>query len=744
MIKRLIASILAVAAMLGMMGVVNAASPVTFAGQEKVEFDIDLGGQSASALSASGYNLNGNWDYNNYYMISPGSSGNAKITKTLNLSDATSYVFKTETINLYNGIVIKLGWDDTAKTGYQIFVPSSKKAYLFKDMEYNMDGTGAVAVSTETKNVYSMKSATTVTVNGNTLTATLRNGDTLTYTADSKTGFNGEFGVESAATANFTVFNMSLVSAKENIVVDTWKYEKTFSATDTQAQLAKDGVTFTDYSGYTTDAYGNKGMGVGGSNITSFAPNGGVLSGDYTFETAFTKQYNSYNVEFNYIDENNYYAIKMDGNSETPSLIKKSAGTETVLRTGQAGTDPGLDTWRVKAEYKISVAETDAGLVINATVTGNTQTQTFTYTDTEPLATRGICRINQWGPTGPSILHYLNAYSTPSNATVGTVDTTLIDKAFVTGDTQESLAQQDIILSKAPISIITPPDKTEYGKVYERGEKYTADTSSTKQYGLFTGKDVEVTYNKNLSGDYTIESTFKVQYNQADMYLNYVDNKNYYQLKFQASSGLVWLTKKVNGVSYTMANGTKEGTVTEGFNFNGRGCTHTIKVTDLGTGGLKFDITGVTEPWTDRKATYSFTDDGTTYGAVVRDGKFKVKLWTDCAAIYDLKIVEHEEIKDNAEFKGVFYNGNAPIGNFQKGDIYFDMPTALMGDYKMIAALYENHKMTEIKTFEPKDLYDGKVQLFDTSACGDNAVIKVFFVDASNTLNKKTETWVLQ
>lgn len=758
MLKKLISGLTSVIIACSMLAgtCVSAASPIVYDGTVVNMFDQSLAGLSG-ASDIPDFTVSGTWDYTKYHIL-----GGKGVHKTVNMTGADGYEFTTETIITHNGFIIDLGWNEDTKTGYQIYIQYKSGAYLYKNEEFVNSARdlstpqGAIA-SSPFANVYSIHYKYTVKVSNKTLTLIAKDiprGDeytVLTYTDTDLPSMSGKFGVRNCGTGNFTVFNIKLDRINENTVVNNWRYEKVFSSEDTVEQLRKDGVTFT---GTAIRGFYDNGVYTGGGTCTTFSPNGGGISGDYTLETAFTKKMNGYEIQFNYLDNSNYYSVVLGGGYV--KLIKKKSGEEDVVYQQAVAKNPGIRSNSTEVKYTISVKEnTDDTRTIVAEISGKNQTETLTGTDLTPFSNPGSIRVKQ-NASGDSILHYIKAYATPTNQVTGTRDVTVVDKAIQTGDSVESLANEGIVMETAPLGFVTPEDKVWSGTTYKYGAKYdyfhNYDTDTDKNDGLWcrnfdgTGKNVKLYYDKDLSGDYTVTSTARVQYNCITYYLNYQDSKNYYRIYVYGSK--VVFAKCLAGETYTYTNPQITGGLGKNGiikNFNGRGCTVTLGVINNEDGSLIINGTMVTEPWNNDIASFTLIDDGVTNGNALTSGKFKMDIATNAGAFYDLKIVEHQEVVDDGEFTGDFYNGDSYISSYEKGDIYFDFPVAAIGSYNVVAALYEDNMMTELKTFEPLDLYAGKVKLFDTkNSNAEKSSIKVYLLDTSSALNQITQVWELK
>ena len=752
MLKKLIAGVMSAIITCSMLAGVcaSAASPIVYDGTVVNMFDQSLAGLSG-ASDIPDFTVSGAWDYTKYHML-----GGTGINRTVDMTGADGYEFTTETIITHNGFIIDLGWNEATNTGYQLYIQYKNGAYLYKNEEFlTSDRTlsnpeGAVA-SSSFANVYSIHYKYTVKVSNKTLTLIAKDiprGDeytVLTYTDTDLPSMSGKFGVRNCGTGNFTVFNMKLDRINENTVVNNWRYEKVFSTEDTVEQLSKDGITFT---GNALRGFKDDGVHIAYNTTTTFSPNGRGISGDYTIETALTKTMNGYEIQLNYLDTSNYYSVVLDRTTESLRIIKKKSGEEDSVLDTQPASAPGIRGNNTKVKYTISVIEnTDNTRSISVVATGGGETVTLTGKDLTPFSNPGTIRIKQNSSQYP-ILHYFKAYATPTNQVIGTRDVTTVDKVFKSEDTVESLTNEGFVFETTPVNIATPADKTYAGVTYPYGTKYDWDGGVTySPIGMSwnnetdNGNSGKFYYNKTLSGNYTVTATAKTPSNWIEYYVNYVDSKNYYKICVYKSK--ITFEKKVGGKAYTTFTITGSSAIDD---FAGCGCTSVIDVVHNENGGITFNIKNTTTPWVAGSTSeYTVTDDGVTNGALVPSGKFRAVIWQNRGAFYDLKIVEHQKVVDDGEYAGDFYNGSKYISSYEKGDIYFDFPVAAIGSYTVVAALYEDNMMTELKTFKPIDLYAGKVKLFNTtSSTAEKSSIKVYLIDTSSALNQVTQVWELK
>ena len=425
---------------------------------------------------------------------------------------------------------------------------------------------------------------------------------------------------------------------------------------------------------------------------------------------------------FNYIDESNYYELSsyqynVDGiKSSNITLKKKKGGQETVLyneniRDTSADNyiSPGY-TW---AKYNISVAEQDDKKIITASVSANNKKSTIpVITDEDPILQGGIIKSVQ-GNGDAGRHRAFRAYSTPSGA-VSERNITLIDKTITENDTLESLAN-------------------DYGIIAEKGIAYN---SFYKIYNT----NGNVDYDKTLSGSYTLSGKVLVSWNDYNYYINYKDSSNYYKINFPNAKGIT-VTKMVGGVSTPLSAIEAEGNATvAAYSHGGKNETVDIKIVPA-ENSLSMIITKNNG----EGAVMSYTVDDTE--SPITSGKFRVEYGSNGSEEYlsMLKIVSHNDPASIGVSEGVFKINGVQTYSYAKGEIYFECPVAIIGGYTVVAALYEDNAMTDVRILRPVDVYGESAMLFDTTnSSAANGSVKVYFIDNTNSLNMLTDVWELK
>lgn len=748
--RKILALILCTALLTGVVCIpANAAAPIVFDKNQTVHFDQNFaGGTDASSFGDFDIkNGSGQWMYAPDYIMETSGSGSVFTKNTYNMSGVDSFEFKIQTITTNNGYKAYIGWDDATKTGYTLSVNRNLTVLFKGPIEYttswgiDYDHENCLAYTNNdngntplTGTSYGGVVNATIRVEGNKMSISTDVGDrngTLVYEAPEKIAVNGKFGIEGGTNTCFTLFSMSLTSGG-TAAVDNWQFDHTFNATDTVESLANQGLIFKDGE-YSYNA--ESGYGVTTNTATyEFAPSSNGISGDYTFELKTKKDGGTQYVRFNYVDGSNYYELAVtnlnnaeDGASNfyggsRLALYKIINGQATELKVidtapmnaaDKTGCIPGVYS---EYTFKITLADTDAGKTIDVSVNavrdGNPYSNVMpTVTDENPFVNSGIIKVTNaaWGGTTCPI-YYFKAYSTPSGEDTVS-DVTLIDKIITETDTQISVANE--------YGIISP------GALVKNGNYYGLN-------GVAAFK--ETVYNRELSGDYTLTTKTLIDYNSINYYINYQDERNYYKI-VTGSKGIISAHKMKDGVetNLTFTPDPSNGSYYSGYSpeiisakvENGENSLSiNMVLTDIGGSVLKYTITDSTNP--------------------ITSGKFKIMWGSNGSRMFmGLKVVSHS--RPSGIVEGTFkVNGTATYG-YAKGDIKFSMPTAVLGSYKVIAALYEDNLMTDIKIFDEIDLFGSELNLFNTSGSTAKAgSVKVYLVDTTDTLNKITDVWELK
>ena len=744
MLKKLISYAICICVMLGMVICpADAAAPIVYDGKEVTHFDQSFGG-GTDASSFADFDItngNGTWLYAPDYIMETSGGGKAMTKKAYNLFDTDSFEFKIKTITTNNGFKLFIG-DYVLSVNRNLtvlfngpikYTPTWGIDYDHENcLAYTNNENGATPV---TGTSYGGVVNTTVRVEKRKISISTDVADrtgTLVYNVkdgEPDIAVNGKFGVEGGTNENFTLFSMSLKSGQTAIVND-WRFDHTFSAADTVESLASQGLYFNEEQ-YSYDA--NNGYAVTTNNaVYEFAPGNAPLSGDYTFEVKTKKDGGTQYVRFNCVSDSNYYELAVSNLSNQVGSSNFYGGSRLALykiKNWQAAELAVVDTVPLDADdttgcipgvysdftFKITQAMTEAGKTIDITVSAIRDGKYYTYTiptvtDAEPFASGGSVKVanSTWGGTTCPV-YYIKAWSAPSGEDT-VADVTLIDKSINETDTQVSVAND--------YSIISP------GGLVNRENRYGLDGVTAFE---------ETSYDKVLSGSYTVTTDTRIEYNSKWYYINYIDENNYYRID-PSKTGPITVVKKKNGVETPLTVTADAG---NGTYSNGYAIETTSTEVKLADDTLTLNITRTANGNTVK---YSVTDPANP----ITSGKFKIGWGSNGSrTFYSIKVVRHS--RPSGVIDGVFKVNDAETYAYNKGVIKFAMPTAVIGKYKVIAALYENDAMTDVKVLDEFDVYRGDVTLFDTTnSSAKSGSVKVYLVDTTDTLNKITDVWELK
>lgn len=737
MIKKILSLILAYGMTLGMFSAVNvnAASPIVFDGTTQVLFDQSFGGFD-SASDLTDFTVTGDgWAYEDYFMLRNGGWGEIETNSNYDVSNAASYTFSVKLSNTYGGYRIHLA--NANESGYVLKYERSTKKLTLHNYDVNSAELASVEIDAYGADITITAKYTKAT---NTLEVTnTANSNVLTYKPQDGTvpNLNGKFKVIGSYAGIFTVFNMKLTTSTDNITVNNWRYEKSFSDKDSIESLAEEGITFSaeDVISFNEDSvkYNISGR----SAHVYIKPDNRNLSGDYAFEVKTSKEAQYHTIKFNYINESTYYelsAYRSYGDTTKNNkvvLIKHESGKDDVTLYNDSYSGLYIPN-SVTVTYRVSVKNTDSGLKISTAITNNDNNSSFSFevTDTAPFSNPGCIAVNG-SYSGVSNLYYVNAWSLLSEGeSTETVSYTenLMNKTFSKNDTIESLAKEGITFSHNDYitfddnSVIYNYDDPNLGsKVYIKPE--------------------------NLTGDYEFEIKTSKSLFEHDIMFNCIDSNNYYVLtayRYYSSgddTGKIKLIKYEDGkdpveLANIMGTGLDIG--------NSATITYKVSVKNI-DGSLEMDITVVNHSKSD--ATFSFeAKDSTPFaqtGYITLCGDY-----TGQSNLYSVKVSKSysKTLGDAESFMGIFYKdaGVNAITEMEKGAVYFDYPVSMLGNHIVTAVLYEDYKMTDIKVLEPVDLYSGVVKLFDTTnSMASDLKVRVYFFDGADKLNTLTEVYEL-
>jgi len=716
----------------------SAAAPVYFEGITTNVFEQNFSDISSTA-EASGFAFSGSWKCTGEFVILPGTAnGSIKTKNNIDLTGAYGYEFSSEAIMTQNKANLYLAYNTADSSGYKVVISRGDSLVsLYRAGDDTALTTASATVGYGTPEVWTAK------LEGQKLTISQDGTAVLEYTDANAPGLNGIFGIESGANNNFAVFNMKLDKLGNGVTVNNWRYEKDFSSKDTKDGLASDGITISSTNNSTisySDSYLSIPSPGGNTNIYYNKK----LSGDFTIETQIATHYaNGFTIRFNRDAAGNYYALKYVSSktgavADNFKLIKYTVKTSSAAAATKTLASASTTT-NTNVKCVISIKDNEESINVTASILNTSgvlqKTLTHDIAKSELFEETHRLRIHAASAGDYVRWYYFNVYSTPSGETK-TRDVNVFNKSFGTGDTVESLSQLGLKMrsDNLPDSITTATNKyPHYGSV-----KDGMYWSNSKPYPYLY-------YDQEVSGDLTFEGTTKVYMNDvAYQVYRSADGKNQYAVS--VSKNGVKIVKTVNGTDTETVSSplTKSDgvTVTTG-SFIGYGNKTTVKVTNNEDGTLTIQADTVA-PSTGVKGTCTYTD---TSGAPLKSGICRIAFGHNGSyrMLYDMKITKHENYVDNGEFEGKFYVDGEEEICYEKGEISFEMPVADFGTYNVIAALYEDNEMTGIKTFTPREMYEGKVKLFDTTeSSAATGEVKVYLIDAIGTLNKTMNVWTLR
>lgn len=285
-------------------------------------------------------------------------------------------------------------------------------------------------------------------------------------------------------------------------------------------------------------------------------------------------------------------------------------------------------------------------------------------------------------------------------------------------------------------------DETFSTNTYADLDAVKANGFSTTGYNTLTDKGVErtidgeasITYNKyKFGGSYTAEVGFTSDTNASKLRFNYVDENNWYEAKVDTANKFT-ITKSVKGEDDAAATTTV--LVSDNHSWNMLGTSASYKVTVKQTEeGLNISVTasGKNDPlsgqsWNPTTLTVTDTDPITEGYLKYATGWVLAGSQSKPNIVKYIKAYSGETMPSwNGEF---FVNGSNVAG---KGDTIFALESAMLSEKAdVIAALYEDGKMTDIKMVDLDTLNKANyVQLFNSSSSdAANVNVKVFVWDS--------------
>lgn len=483
------------------------------------------------------------------------------------------------------------------------------------------------------------------------------------------------------------------------------------TATDTAETLSNQGITT---SGTWEFADGYAGVTAAGKNI--YIKNSELSAADsYSFKIKSWREYSDHDVRFNYSsDGKSYYQIKTyngysTSNSGVITFNKVVNGSVTDTKNFSYTNPTAFAPNSTTHIHDVTVKKNaDGKLNITAYVTGKNGAlaETITYTDETPLDPGYITLYNSRRLYSVSI----NTYVSQREENILTMST---PKAT---DDVSTMAAQGITTS----STFTMND----------GYASIPDAAS-------------MIYIRNDELEMADSYSFKIksfrQYSNHDLRFNRSsDGKNYYQIRvyngYGSSTGVIEFNKVVGGSVADTKNFSYSAQ-----SFAPNNATHIHDVTVKKDVDGKLNITAYVTGNNGAVSEVTYTDESPLDpGHIALYNSLRLY-----SAEIDAVIVESDTNGEVPLFKGRFYSGSDALMSMVNGEIYFKYPTKLLGDYTVVACLYDDNGIEDIKVLDEYDIYKDKVRLFDTTNVSDDAYIKVFFIDSLGKLNYLSDVYTL-
>ncbi len=710
-----------------------AASPIVFDGTTQVVFDQSFGGHSGASDLADFEVAGSDWSYMEYFMIANGGERSVITKGNYDVSDTPGWTFTTKQSCSSKGYYVYLAYDKVNSKGYVLaYSENTKTLALYKDTDFSIDDVNnAVAyVELDAKN-----QDNTITVNYVKATNTLTvknsvNAKVITYTPEDGvvTNLNGVFGIEAKSAGAFTLFNMKLVKSKNKVTVNSWRYEKTFSAEDTLEKLADEGFTF-NYAGATVGTKSVKFNGTGSTASFVYKPAGKFFEGDYAVEFKASKATTYHVVKFNYFNENNYYEMiayrsYADTNMNKVIIKKYESGKDPVeIYNGTYGKVYIPNS--VTLTYRLSMKKTDGKLNMNIYLSDGSNSYTFDAVDETPFERSGLLVVSG---AGNSNLYSLKAWSLASE-----------------GDDVETVSyKKDLLDAKFTADDTVSGVKSKYGITLPSGSTFSNGTATYNSTTIATVYVPELTN----AEQYSIESQTLRGSSHAFFYWGYAKNYNKSGYAIKVYNGYNDTNDRYELIKY---NSSGTGTVlasvptSTDWYVNNNLLTYNITMKKKSDGSVDIDVSVTCNRSSNKVKTYTmptYNDaqpyDFTSYIAPYGQALKYIKV--------DATVTETIG-GDATSYTGVFYkdNGVSAIKEMVKGPVYFAHPIAVLNSHVVVAALYEDYEMTDVKTISSADVYEGAVKLFDTTnSTAKDLKIKVYFFDSADTLNKLTAVYELK
>ena len=534
------------------------------------------------------------------------------------------------------------------------------------------------------------------------------------------------------------IFSLSIpaFAASEKLkTTDAWKCDVAFFATDNVEILKEKGISFRNTGNLTF----NDGNIVTSENTVTLNSNGG-LGGNYTFETEYKiSNSNQHYITFNKIG-NSYYKLTLLSGGNNPGTLQLSKvidGAEAVVLK-EVSTAQAATAWWANWAFNIKVSQklVDDGAAITANLYSlrTKETVVLEYTDTDNAFDFGAATVEF--PDAICTLYSLKAYSTPY-AEPTLVNKVVADYDGFKGHTMDSLTQRGFTftnLTYMDMSSTWAKFNNSLGNITfaEPGKTVVEGSYNARFKFEWKWNNHNVTFNRNGSDYYAIVKGSETVDDAAQYYI---------RIDKVTADGTQTLEKNIytsNPLGDTYTSRIYDITVNKEVSpakitakiTNANGVEYVIEATDaspLADGYIKIDC-----EYSGYPTLYNFfCTKKETVGGTNADG---------VAGLYTNKDGRLITLDDDC----FFYVNDSYADAYSKGKIAVEAPVRRIGNYVVVAALYEDYEMTNIVTLTPEEFNSGRVEIFDTTnSTAKDAYVKVFIFDSEDTLNNCTKVYEL-
>lgn len=718
--------------------------------EETVLFEQDFK-NVANAADLSDFDVSSGWEYFEGYIGQMNLSGIGNISESImtkesfDMTDSSSWQYTTKLYLWKNHYNIYMGWDEVNNKGYKLkWDYSSKTLGLYKAGNETALAEGTLTTSGHTTYTITYKEGK-LTVDASIYTGgkTYNQPDLISYTV-SLDDFNGKFGVDCSDAAEIILYNLKLVKGiGENI--NHWTYEEDFEGESIESLTEKGWVLGGSASMKNEEEDYHKNIKNGENDFLningshSFMPNNSTLSGSIGIKA---DTYVGWNGNMHYIAlcgvNGNEYRIYPMYSKSYCAIVKynKSTGKETVLAQTEAHgkyqyKQTSWDIRLIKAEEEVNIA---ADITLGDANSSGTLYYQLSFTDTSDIIEPAKILVSG-GSSDQPWLYNFSLYSIPDAADRVPVsyDKVIIDKKFSADDSYSRIIADGFhryadknhnnnnlnLYAKFVDSVGMDYDSVFYYTMANGGKDYTLEIDAYREYNAtqvrFCGTGNGASSNASLSSYYELEA-------------GQVGGKNaVYLRKKTADADAVQLDAKenigwdnaglVNFSNYKInCDYNDDGSLEIIAEFKGaKGTTQTLTYTDKSplTGNLVYMNVG-------------------NYGSVQR---FRI---TEPAEEVDVE-------GDIPVFNPRFYNASGKaITKIEAGKVYAKAFAVPLDDMAIIAALYDNGHMQDIKRVSMAQLASQTgVKLFDVADSG-KPEIRLFVFDNGKSLNKIIQTLELR